>query len=139
MTTDTHVIFDVSFVDGKKAEGRLLILGDESLGNTGIYSEYPCISGPHGKGALPFGTYNLVSCFEKDNTDKNKAYRRDGVPWLAGILPQFETERNNLAIHPDGNVPGSLGCAVITKDDMKAKAQIETLLKKHKQLTFKVC
>ena len=125
--------FDIVEINDKTATGYLYIFRQD-----GLYSTYPAISGPHGKGYLPIGNYHVVSCFEKPDVPTNKAYKRYGIPWLAGIIPQFETDRNDLAVHPDGNVPGSLGCIGITDRDMLAKIEIEDLLVSYGTLNLKV-
>ena len=80
------------------------------LNVNGIFVPFKAVSSEWGKGFLPAGMYDIVSCYTKEDNDSNKAFRREGFPWIAGLIPRFKTEHSNLAIHPDGNVPGTLGC-----------------------------
>ena len=77
---------------------------------------YRAITGPHGKGALPVGQYevgtrhavvgsSLSSSFE-DTVSKNR--------WFIPIKPQFFTHRDGFGIHPDGNIEGTKGCIGLT-------------------------
>jgi hypothetical protein len=43
---------------------------------------------------------------------------RDGVGFSVDLDPLFQTNRTLLRIHPDGNVPGTLGCIGITDPDV---------------------
>jgi hypothetical protein len=73
---------------------------------------WPAVSGPWGKGHLPDGPYTIerpVLTDEKPMKDVN------GFGWKARLVPNFKTERFGLLIHPDGNVPGTLGCIGICK------------------------
>jgi hypothetical protein len=133
MRKSAHIIFDIESIKDKKAKGRLLILNDE-----GGYSSYPCVSGPWGKGYLPLGNYSLDKCYFMKDDGTVDAFKREDKPWVAKLTPLFETDRTGLLIHPDGNVPGSLGCAAITDRDMTAQSEIEELLKKHERLICKV-
>lgn len=133
MNKPTHIFFDVQKIEGKKAEGRLLILDDE-----GGYNSYPCISGPWGKGYLPFGKYHVNNCYFMKDDGTVDAFKREDKPWVAKLTPLFETDRTGFFLHPDGNVPGSLGCPTIMERDMSAQSEIEALLKKHGILIYKV-
>lgn len=82
-------------------------------------THYTATSGPHGKGALPLGGYtikvrhtvvgnHLASGF-KDNMTGNS--------WFIPLDPVFSTTRSGFGIHPDGNIPGTLGCVGLTGID----------------------
>ncbi len=77
---------------------------------------WDAVSGPHGKGKLPIGTYRVsrreitpysstIGLGYKDATGKG---------FFIPIYPQFQTDRGKtdgrLGIHPDGNIPGTNGC-----------------------------
>lgn len=65
------------------------------------------ISGPWGKGALPFGKYSLKWVQPKIE----EAFKLCGFGWFGYLEPQFDTDRSELGIHPDGGeYIGTLGC-----------------------------
>jgi RHS repeat-associated protein len=66
-------------------------------------------SGPHGKGALPPGNYTIGGEFPKTSSDKPFCDAQ-GNCFSFPITPNFKTDRFGLAIHPDGNKPGTEGC-----------------------------
>ena len=86
----------------------------------------PCFdanSGPHGKGALPPGTYTVVSgAIAFDKTEKNAGYCDEkGFCWWVRIEPDFDAGgRHGFGIHPDGNGPGTRGCIGIEGEDAKS-------------------
>ena len=111
--------------------------GDLYLHRTAhICSHYACRSGPYGNGVLPKGLYEIVSCFLRGPEDKS--YKKDDFPWCAGIVPQFETERDDLCIHGDGWTPGTEGCIGIMKWDVYAYADIFYMLKRFNILNLEV-
>lgn len=77
------------------------------------------VSGPFGKGAAPRGSYRIGPAMAIDpKVESNKGFMDPkGNAWFAPILPDFETDRTGLGIHPDGNVPGTLGCIGIQLED----------------------
>lgn len=129
------IIFNIEKTTKKLATGTMLIpcAGDDPLSFA-----FPTRSGGYGKGYLPLGTYKVVSCIKRPDTKKYAPFKKDGFPWIAGILPQFETDRDNLGIHPDGNVPGSLGCPVIYNYDVFAFYMITRILADYRWCWFKV-
>lgn len=82
---------------------------------------WPAISGPYGKGKLPPGQYHINKPVEiKSSAKKYNPYRdKTGFAWWCRIKPLFETDRSGFGIHPDGNIPGTLGCIGITIDDTR--------------------
>ncbi|MCP4704584.1 MAG: murein L,D-transpeptidase [candidate division Zixibacteria bacterium] len=90
---------------------------------------WPAISGPFGKGKLPAGEYYITEPVEiKSTAKKYEPYRdKTGFAWWCRIIAQFETERSGFGIHPDGNIPGTLGCIGIRLDN--TKEVFEVLLK----------
>ena len=80
--------------------------------------EWAACSGPYGKGPAPRGIYNVRKPIPISDVEENKPYRdAEGNAWFAAMQPMkgFESERQGLGIHPDGNVPGTLGCIGIRK------------------------
>lgn len=72
---------------------------------------WPAISGPWGKGAAPKGVYEIAEPQAIKASEENKAYTDpDGFAWFAAMTPREPMERKGFGIHPDGNVPGTLGC-----------------------------
>ena len=67
-------------------------------------------AGPHGNGSLPAGPYRGRNLRVRNNASMTD---RIGVSWSLDLEPLFPTNRTLLRIHPDGNVPGSLGCIAV--------------------------
>ena len=64
------------------------------------------ISGRWGNGQAPIGQYEAYQ-YRAETRD---AFVQKGVGFQVPIKPLFKTDRTFLAIHPDGNVEGTLGC-----------------------------
>lgn len=97
---------------GKGVSEGLLTIGDES---------FKCISGGGGKGPLPSGKYLVKKAYFLPSDFPNKeAYSKNGYSFFTPLVPQFNTDRTQLGIHPDGNVPGTLGCIGLTEKIAKA-------------------
>ena len=96
-----------------KFENRQLISPDGQ--------SWPAISGPHGKGQLPPGKYLIGEPIEiKSSAAKFNPYRdKIGFAWWCRLTPLFETDRTGFGIHPDGNIPGTLGCIGIQLDNTR--------------------
>jgi RHS repeat-associated protein len=65
------------------------------------------VSGPWGNGRLPNGTYNASNLRHRNNAAMSCP---NGDGWSIDLDPTFPTNRTDLRIHPDGNVPGTEGC-----------------------------
>jgi hypothetical protein len=93
--------------------------------------EYPAISGPHGRGRLPSGEYEIGEVDEVEGTHPNYNSYLDetGKAWWVPLKPRFKTDRYGLGIHPDGNVIGTLGCIGVRSKDTR---QVYEELKKAK-------
>jgi len=100
-------------VSGKRAEG-ILSFGGKS---------WPAISGPWGNGYLPAGEYEAYGFWDTDGAAYSYIDKATGevTGFYIRLEPKFKTERNQLLIHFDGNVEGSLGCIAI-KCDSRLKA-----------------
>lgn len=77
------------------------------------------VSGPYGNGPAPKGSYRITPPVAIDpSAESNKGFLDPkGNAWFAALHPEFETDRIGLGIHPDGNVPGTLGCIGIQLED----------------------
>ena len=102
-----------------------------ALPNERAPRRWHAVSGPHGNGTLPFGSYSLGETMrdKNPNNPKHKAFC-DPVSncWSKPIIPDFETQRDNFAMHPDGNIPGTLGCIGLTDHDTK---EVYNILKQY--------
>ncbi|RKY87038.1 hypothetical protein DRQ15_11370, partial [candidate division KSB1 bacterium] len=81
-------------------------------GNSRQVDSWQAVSGPYGNGALPSGIY-----YGRDISVYNlPGWIRDGVGFRAYLDPQFQLPagRGGFFIHPDGGVPGTLGCIGLT-------------------------
>jgi hypothetical protein len=80
---------------------------------------YSSVTGPHGKGALPKGNYTIKVRHAVVGDTLKSSYENSvtGNRWFIPITPQFSTSRDGFGIHPDGNVPGTLGCIGVKSSD----------------------
>lgn len=108
-------------------EGRILT-GPEG-------QEYPAISGPHGRGRLPSGEYEIGGgdIVGKSHPNYNSYLDEKGKAWWVPLKPKFKTDRDGFGIHPDGNVIGTLGCIGVRSKDT---GQVYEELKKTKGHTL---
>lgn len=91
-------------------DGATLTWGDQT---------WTAVSGPHGNGALPPGMYTIETDRRTALTRELSAGFRDrqtGLGYFVPLTPDEVIGRTGLGIHPDGNVPGTLGCIGITAD-----------------------
>ncbi|WP_082541750.1 MULTISPECIES: RHS repeat domain-containing protein [unclassified Rhizobacter] len=100
-----------SRVDPSGLLDRLVFDGTYLTGyeDMGVEFRVPAVSGPWGNGRLPEGVYD-GSNFRPRNEVGNKAMQCEGRGWSLDLDPTFQTSRDLLRIHPDGNVPGTQGC-----------------------------
>lgn len=81
--------------------------------------QFPILSGGYGRGYLDLGDYSIRGLITPDKIEKMsnpKPYQTDGYGFAFPMTPLFETNRTGIWMHPDGNIPGSLGCVVWTED-----------------------
>ena len=82
---------------------------------------WPAVSGTRRHAPVPLGCYKLnneIAEFLPFEWDAKKGELYDLRPfcdsnyecWFLKILPEFDTERTGLGMHPDGNKPGTEGC-----------------------------
>lgn len=79
--------------------------------------ECQAVSGPYGKGELPNGIYQVPRSGLMNKSGKKGFCDLSGNCWFQYIDPQFPTDRTELGIHPDGNVPGTRGCIGLLEPD----------------------
>ena len=91
----------------------------DRLINLDTRAQLAVVSGPFGNGPLPAGQYTLGPAIDIDPTAPENAPFMDGEgnAWFAKLTPTFDTDRSGFGVHPDGNVPGTLGCIGILRDD----------------------
>lgn len=95
--------------------GNLTLYGDNGQQ---LFSG-PAVSGPYGNGALPQGLYSVGGM--RDN--RTGSYSCSGSSgYSLNLNPQFSTNRTDLRIHPDGGVPGTLGCIGVSCGNGNADA-----------------
>ncbi len=100
-------------INGKTATGTL------SFGT----KIWPAVSVAWGKGYLPAGEYEAYGFWDTDGAAYSYVDKATGeiTGFYIRLEPKFKTERDQLLIHFDGNVEGSLGCIAI-KCDNRLKA-----------------
>ena len=104
----------VATFDGKQSDGTLRWDSDS----------YVAMSGPHGEGTLPVGTYDVKKRDVVTNPDMDKGYcikdSQGKICFFIPLKPQFQTHRTGFGIHPDGNVPGSEGCVALDESETRS-------------------
>ncbi len=89
----------------------------------GIVTEtIEAVSGPHKKGALPQGQYDVGTPTAIANIPANRSFCDDsGNCWWVPLTPLFPTDRGQqggqLGMHPDGGTAGTEGCVGVTDPD----------------------
>lgn len=80
---------------------------------------YKAVSGPYRKGVMPGGSYGIkvrhavVGSRLKSSCEDTAT----GSRWYIPLEPEFGTSRHGFGIHPNGNVPGTLGCIGLNASD----------------------
>lgn len=80
---------------------------------------YQIITGGHGKGALPLGTYEVRKRHVTEGAHLDAGFRAGGVAFFIPLNPPDTTDRSGFGIHPDGNVTGTLGCIGLYATDAR--------------------
>jgi hypothetical protein len=99
------------FVFTKRGQGQgSRVVGALQWGN----EEFRAVTGGYGRGPLPDGKYEVKirHAVTGDASSMNSGYvdPLTGQGWFLPLSPTFSTERSGFGIHPDGNLPGTLGC-----------------------------
>ncbi|MDR2431896.1 MAG: hypothetical protein LBD99_06590 [Candidatus Margulisbacteria bacterium] len=92
-----------------KSTGGILTLNAYSM----PIITYRAVSGGYGKGSLPAGKYSTGKIWMPEQIaalPNAASYQAFGFGFFLPLIPKFETDRTELGIHPDGGVPGTLGC-----------------------------
>lgn len=96
------------------------------------------ISGRWGKGQAPTGEYE-AKLYKSETRD---AFVQFGVGFQVPIQPLFKTDRTFLAIHPDGNIEGTLGCIGLIFEDKEHATRIRNIFRNwfdvHKHLPVEI-
>lgn len=74
---------------------------------------WTAVSGPWGNGSLETGRYTIERTKAVEGGLGGSFQDEGGDSFFIPLTPQFSTMRTGLGIHPDGNVPGTLGCVGI--------------------------
>ena len=98
-------------------------ISTKTLTWTSKNEKWSAVSGPHGLGSLPTGSYDILRRKATAYSSKIKRSFQDetGKGFFIPIIPKFDTTRGKegdgrFGIHPDGGVSGTLGCIGITKE-----------------------
>ena len=83
------------------------------------------VSGGFGKGAAPKGNYKAYDIRQ----ETRKAFMQFEFGWQVPMEAQFDTDRTGLAIHPDGNIQGTLGCIGIEFDNLEENVKCHNLFR----------
>jgi hypothetical protein len=123
------IVFAVKELIKRKAVGEFTILDDK---DSQVFTHLAVSGSSRSFDHLPMGEYIVkwIDQREHHSADTRKPFELFGFAWFAYIEPQFETERTELGIHPDGNLPGSAGCIVLPFESLETnKACYEILAK----------
>ena len=87
-------------------------------------------SGGYGKGAAPKGEYTAHSYMDiaKDFPNSD-AYSKFGIGFFVRIDAEFPSDRKDLGIHFDGNVPGTLGCIGLQCSNLDDAVKVRNLFR----------
>ena len=102
------ITYQIQNRDDKSARGILTM----NAYNTLIIT-YQAVSGGWGKGSLPAGEYSTGKIWTPEQIaalPNAASYQAFGFGFFLPLIPKFETDRTELGMHPDGGVPGTLGC-----------------------------
>ena len=107
---DVKMSFTGSVNENRPAmgEGKLDVIEVGTNGKEYTRMSVDAVSGPFGNGSAPNGDY-LV---DNPRPRSESGFTKDGVGsgFSFDLKPKFDTKRQCLEIHPDGNGPGTLGC-----------------------------
>src|SRR5229473_4812409 len=100
--------------NGKEAVGRLVWDADE----------YAAVSGPYGAGYIELGDYTVKVRNVETHPGMKPGYclpgaDGDDICFFIPLDAKFQTDRDGIGIHPDGNVPGTEGCIGLQKADFE--------------------
>jgi len=107
------------------------------IGGVRMYT-WKALSGGHGLGILPHGSYLVTHIDAIKDIKSNTPYKREGFPWFMRIMPQFKTYRTALGAHPEGNVLGTLGCIGLLTEDTKFFKILKSLIPKRAKIILEV-
>ena len=88
------------------AQGKVNVTQHLDNGKEFTRISIDAVAGPYGNGAPPNGNYTV----DNPRSRNESSYKRDGFGFSFNLNPQFNTQRQDLRIHPDGNTLGTLGC-----------------------------
>lgn len=104
MITGRFIITEIGKIKASIALGDFVIDDGKK-----VLFAHQARSGGYGKGPLETGDYEISWMDYR----KGDAFTLFGYGWAAFLNPLFASNRDEIMIHPDGNVPGSLGCVAI--------------------------
>jgi len=115
--------------------GKLVLFAGNVPGD--VFREWFACSGGWGKGSIPHGIYLLSKAIKLPEAG-NDAYKKESFPWVIHLTPTRFVGRDALALHPDGNIPGTLGCIGIMQDDIDCYEVLSASIAKVGKLYLKV-
>ena len=106
--TDVKMTFTGSAngVNPALAEGQVEVIQIGSNGKEYTRINIDAVAGPYGNGAPENGDYTV----DTPRIRSESGYKSNGVGFSFNLNPKFNTSRDLLRIHPDGNKKGTLGC-----------------------------
>lgn len=79
---------------------------------------WPAKSGGWKKGPMGFGPYKLSNATAIADIKANGPYKGEGYPWFITVTPDFDTDRDKLGLHGEGDYEGTEGCTELINDDI---------------------
>lgn len=135
------IFFPVAKTPIMKVECKYLVISKKHAEGVLYFRNLECkfVSGKWGKGYAPQGIYKAYKCIDEDR----EAFVTHGIGYQVPIEPQFETDREFLAIHPDGGVEGTLGCIGLIPENADHALRIKNAFKHwfevHPSLDVEIC
>jgi hypothetical protein len=83
------------------------------------------LSGRYGKGYAPIGKYRAFRLIEEER----EAFKQFDLGWQTPLEAKFPTNRSGLALHPDGNKKGTLGCIGLDFESIDENVLCHNLLR----------
>lgn len=109
-----------------KSYGSMVLYGGDK--DIEVYDIWESLSGGHGKGTIPHAIFTFGKPSLLTDIEANKAFKGQGC-WVIPLIPDSVLlGRDSFAIHPDGNVPGTLGCISPIDNDLSVWFALKPLI-----------
>jgi len=108
------LVYDATQIPGKAGTSGTLTWYDIVNGDYIACDSWSALSGSRNAGPIPSGAWELSDFRFRGEDEAQGGYYAHGIGFTVDITPDPQYGRGALRIHPDGNVPGTLGCIGLT-------------------------